>query len=168
MTRTHVLIVAGLLIAGCERDEGEVRRIVQDELSKGLQRQASVSDEEVGPYSNGMRIGGFFFASGQIGLDSTTGELKNDNFEGETRQALANVFRVLGRNGYDSTHVVSVTVYLKNMNDYTTMNLIYGGYFEEGNYPARTTVEVSNLPKQANIEITVIAYKPPRDGDTEI
>ena len=77
----------------------------------------------------------------------------------ETRQVLDNLNRVLKSSGYDSTHVVSATVYLKNMNDYERMNAVYGAFFPVGAYPARVAVEVSNLPRQANIEIAAIAYK---------
>ena len=72
---------------------------------------------------------------------------------------LDNLDRILHAAGYDSSNVASVTVYLKNMNDYAKMNLMYGGYFQENNYPARVAVEVSNLPKQANVEIALVAYK---------
>jgi len=72
---------------------------------------------------------------------------------------LHNLNFILQSAGYDSSHAVSATVYLKNMNDYQKMNQIYGGYFQEGNYPARVAVEVANLPRQANVEISLIAYK---------
>jgi len=77
----------------------------------------------------------------------------------ETRQVLDNLNFILRSAGYDSSHGVSATVYLKNINDYQKMNLIYGGYFQDGNYPARVAVEVGNLPRQANVEISLIAYK---------
>jgi len=115
--------------------------------------------EVAGPYSPAVRVGNFLFVSGQIGLDQKTGSLRNETIETETRQVLDNLMTILRVEGYDSTHVVSATVYLKNISDYPKMNLIYGGYFQEGNYPSRATVEVSNLPKQANVEISLIAYK---------
>jgi 2-iminobutanoate/2-iminopropanoate deaminase len=81
------------------------------------------------------------------------------DIETETRQVLANLRQVLGSAGYDSSQVVSATVYLKNMNDYQRMNAVYATFFAEGRYPARVAVEVSNLPKAANVEIAVIASK---------
>jgi 2-iminobutanoate/2-iminopropanoate deaminase len=113
----------------------------------------------IGPYSPAVRIGGFLFVSGQIALDQATGRLLNESIEEETRQVLENLSAILRVAGYDSSHVVSATVYLKNINDYQRMNLVYGGYFQEGRYPARVAVEVCNLPRQANVEIAVVAYK---------
>jgi 2-iminobutanoate/2-iminopropanoate deaminase len=161
MTRSSILLlitVAGL--AGCGPSEQDVRRIVREELSGAMQRTIVKPVDVIGPYSPAVRIGNFLFLSGQIGLDQQSGLLRNENIETETRQVLDNLNTVLRAEGFDSTHVVSATVYLKNINDYPKMNLIYGGYFQDGNYPARVTVEVSNLPRQANVEIALIAYKP--------
>jgi 2-iminobutanoate/2-iminopropanoate deaminase len=79
--------------------------------------------------------------------------------EGETKKALDNLNVVLRAAGYDSSHVVSTTVYLRNMDDYPLMNQIYGGYFEEGNYPARSTVAVNALPRGASVEISAVAFR---------
>jgi 2-iminobutanoate/2-iminopropanoate deaminase len=128
-------------------------------MSRGLQRTIVKPVAVIGPYSPAVKIGNFLFVSGQIGLDQETGVLRNESIEVETHQVLENLSRILRAEGYDSSHVVSATVYLKNINDYAKMNQIYGGYFQEGNYPARVAVEVSNLPNQANVEIAVIAYK---------
>ncbi len=157
MMKISVLLLAGWFIAGCGPSEEDIHRIVRDELSH---RSIVKPVDVIGPYSPAVRIGNFLFLSGQIGLDQASGELRNENIEAETRQVLDNLNIVLHAAGMDSSHVVSATVYLKNMNDYPKMNLIYGGYFQDGNYPARVTVEVSNLPRQANIEIALIAYKP--------
>ena len=96
--------------------------------------------------------------SGQIGLDES-GQLRAGSIAEETRQSLDNLNRILRSEGYDSSHVISATVYLRRMDDYADMNLAYGGYFEEGNYPSRVTVGVSSLPRQANVEIAAVAYK---------
>ncbi len=161
ITRSSFLLLAAALgLAGCGPSEQDVRRIVREELSGAMQRTIVKPVDVIGPYSPAVRIGNFLFLSGQIGLDQETGLLRNENIETETRQVLDNLNTVLHAEGFDSTHVVSATVYLKNINDYPKMNLIYGGYFQDGNYPARVTVEVSNLPRQANVEIALIAYKP--------
>ena len=133
--------------------------MVREEMGKTMQRQVISPVQVMGPYSPAVKVGNFLFVSGQIGLDQETGQLRNESIETETRQALDNLDRILRAAGYDSSDVVSATVYLKNMNDYPKMNLIYGGYFEENNYPARVAVEVSNLPKQANVEIALVAWK---------
>jgi len=148
-----------LSLAGCGASDEDVRRVVREELGSAMKRQVITNVDVVGPYSPAVKIGNFLFVSGQIALDPGTGRLRNDSIEEETRQVLDNLMRILRAEGYDSSHVVSANVYLKNMNDYQRMNLIYGGYFEEGNYPARVTVEVSNLPRQANVEISLVAWK---------
>jgi 2-iminobutanoate/2-iminopropanoate deaminase len=105
-------------------------------------------------------VGKFLFVSGQIGLDPETGVLQKNDIEQETRQVLDNLRRILSAAGYDSSDVVSATVYLKTMSDYEKMNAIYGDYFQKGAYPARVAVQVAELPRQANVEISAIAYKP--------
>ncbi|MBP1648311.1 MAG: endoribonuclease, family (translation initiation inhibitor) [Bacteroidetes bacterium] len=148
-----------LLLVGCRSNDEEIRRIVRDEIANAsMQRTIIKPVDVIGPYSPAVQVGRFLFVSGQIALDST-GTLRNESIEVETRQVLNNLNFILRSAGYDSSHAVSATVYLKNMNDYQKMNLIYGGYFQEGNYPARVAVEVSNLPRQANVEISLIAYK---------
>lgn len=159
MKQLALLLAMLVTVGGCGPSDSDIRRMVNEELSAAMKRTIVKPVEVVGPYSPAVRIGNFLFVSGQIGLDQETGMLRNDNIETETRQTLDNLMTILKTEGYDSSDVVSATVYLKNMNDYARMNLIYGGYFEEGNYPARVTVEVSNLPRQANVEIAIIAYK---------
>ncbi len=153
MTRAITILVSAVCISGCA-DRKEAPPVVN-----GNDREIIRASEVIGPYSPAVRTGPFLFVSGQIGLEKESGELKNENIETETRQALDNLMMILQSAGYDSSHVVSTTVYLKNMSDYQKMNLIYGGYFPEDGFPARTTVAVSDLPRQANIEITATAYK---------
>ncbi len=155
----RILFLLMLVVSGCNRPQEDVRSIVREELGKASARQIISPTETIGPYSPAVRMGNFLFLSGQIGLDQRTGELRSGDIETETRQALDNMNIILHAAGYDSSNVVSATVYLKNMDNYGKMNRIYGGYFTEGNYPARTTVAVTDLPKQANVEISVIAYK---------
>lgn len=154
-----LLVAAALLLAGCGPSDDDVRRIVREEMASAAQQRSIIKPVDViGPYSPAVRIGRFLFVSGQIALDSA-GKMRNENIEVETRQVLDNLNFILRSAGYDSSHAVSATVYLKNINDYQKMNLIYGGYFQEGNYPARVAVEVGNLPRQANVEISLIAFK---------
>jgi 2-iminobutanoate/2-iminopropanoate deaminase len=149
-----------LLASGCGPREGDVRRIVQEELSLGGGKAVYKPGKVIGPYSPAVRAGRFLFVSGQIGLDPATGELRNGSIEIETRQVLENLRNVLAVAGFDSSHVVSATVYVKNIGDYQKINGIYGGYFDEGAYPARVAVQVADLPRQANVEISAIAYRP--------
>jgi 2-iminobutanoate/2-iminopropanoate deaminase len=162
MTNRILLIPlsALLLAAGCSPREEDVRRIVREELQRGGEKTVYKPGNVIGPYSPAIRVGKFLFVSGQIALDPETGTLQSGTIETETRQVLDNLRRILAFAGYDSSHVVSATVYLKNMNDYQKMNVIYGGYFQDGAYPARVAVQVAELPRQANVEISAIAYKP--------
>ena len=158
-TRMVVTAILALLAAGCRPSEEDVRRIVREELASAQQRQAVTSRNVIGPYSPAIRVGGFLFVSGQIALDPVTGSMKQESIQAETRQALDNLMGILRSQGFDSSQVVSATVYLKNMRDYAAVNEVYAGYFQEGNYPARAAVEVAALPRQANVEIAVIAFK---------
>lgn len=157
--RIVYLSVFCVMALGCNQRAEDVRSIVREELSKATEQKIISPTQTIGPYSPAVQIGNFLFLSGQIGLDQSTGQLRSEDIETETRQVLDNVNTILRAAGYDSSHIVSATVYLKNMDDYGKMNRVYGGYFVEGSYPARTTVAVSDLPKQANVEIAVIAYK---------
>jgi 2-iminobutanoate/2-iminopropanoate deaminase len=157
--RIVVSAILGCVFAGCCPDHEELRGIVREEISKAMERENLRPSLVIGPYSPAVRIGNLLFVSGQIGLDQETGMLRDDSIEVETRQAMENVMHILRSGGFDSSHVVSATVYLTNMEDYARMNLIYGGYFPEDGYPARAAVEVSELPRGANVEIAVVAWR---------
>jgi 2-iminobutanoate/2-iminopropanoate deaminase len=154
-----LFIVLLISLVGCQPSEQRIRAIVKEELSSAMKHTAITDAYTVGPYSPAQRLGNFLFVSGQIALDQQTGTLKNTDIETETRQALENLMLVLRTSGFDSSDVVLTTVYLKDIADYPRMNNIYGGYFQDGNYPARTTVQVSALPREARVEISAIAYK---------
>jgi len=113
----------------------------------------------IGPYSQAVRIGDFLYTSGQVGLDPATGALVEGGIETQTTRVLENLKAVLEAAGTDFAHVVKTTVFLKNMGDFAVMNAIYGKYFApEGVVaPARSTVEVARLPKDALVEIEAIA-----------
>lgn len=148
-----------IIFQGCQSGEQRVREIVRDELTS-VMRRASVTDANViGPYSPAQIVGNFVFVSGQIAIDRETGWLDNKDIETETKRALENLLLVLQKAGCDSSDVVSTTVYLTDMGEYAKMNNIYGGYFQDGNYPARVTVEVAALPKNARVEISAIAIR---------
>ncbi len=148
-----------VLLAGCRPPEDELRRLIREEMAAGMTKTIIKPVDVIGPYSPAVQVGGFLFVSGQIALDPQSGVLVKDNIEVETRTVLQNLDRILRAAGYDSSHVVSATVYLKNINDYAKVNEVYGRSFPMGSYPARVAVEVGNLPKQANVEIAAIAYK---------
>ncbi|MBD1223471.1 RidA family protein [Virgibacillus halodenitrificans] len=110
----------------------------------------------LGPYSQAIQAGDFVYVSGQIGIDPSKGEVV-DGIEKQTKQVLANLQAILTEAGTDFSKVVKFTIYLNSMEDFATVNEIYGDYLTEP-YPARATVEVSRLPKDVLIEMDVIVY----------
>jgi 2-iminobutanoate/2-iminopropanoate deaminase len=110
----------------------------------------------IGPYSQAIRAQGFVFLSGQIPLDPATQQLIEGDISAQTLRVLKNIEGILGAAGSALKKVVKTTVFLKNMNDFTAMNEVYGQFFNQ-NPPARSTVEVSRLPKDVLVEIEVIA-----------
>lgn len=111
----------------------------------------------IGPYSQAVEIGGFLYTSGQLGLNSETGEF-GEGIAEQTRYSLGNVKAILEAAGAGLEQVVKTTVFLKDMNDFAVMNEVYGSFFSEP-YPARSAVEVTRLPKDGLVEIEVIAVK---------
>lgn len=155
----YILIIAfALAFVSCRSDK-DLRTMIRDEIANTSVKTFYPSQEVIGPYSPAVQVGPMLFVSGQIGLDPSTGNLKGQDVESQTRQALMNLMAILTRAGFDSSDVVQCTVYLKDMNDFQRMNLIYGGFFTEDKYPTRATVEVSNLAKNAIVEISAIACK---------
>ncbi|OFV91623.1 MAG: hypothetical protein A3G76_09040 [Acidobacteria bacterium RIFCSPLOWO2_12_FULL_65_11] len=110
----------------------------------------------IGPYSPAVRAGQLLFVSGQVALDPVTGNLVNSDIRAETRQVLENIGALLSAAGLDFSGVVRTTVFLADMNDFAAMNEVYGTYFTEP-YPARATVQVARLPRDARVEIDVVA-----------
>ncbi|HSF83070.1 MAG TPA: RidA family protein [Anaerolineales bacterium] len=110
----------------------------------------------LGPYSVANRFGTFVFAAGQLGLDPATGELVKGGVEAETRQALTNLKYVLEAAGSGMDQVVKTTVFLRDMDDFIKMNSVYAEFFT-ADFPARSTVQVAALPKNAAVEIELIA-----------
>jgi 2-iminobutanoate/2-iminopropanoate deaminase len=113
----------------------------------------------VGPYSHANQVGGFLFTSGQIALHPVTGDLVLDDVEAETTQVMENLKAILSEAEYTFEDVVKCTIFLSDMQMFTRVNAIYTKYFNEATAPARETVQVANLPKYVNIEISCIAYK---------
>jgi len=110
----------------------------------------------LGPHSQAVKAGGFVFTSGQLPLDPSSGKMVGDGIENETRQTLENLKAILEASGSSLNEVVKTTVFITDMDDFAKMNAIYGQYFAES-FPARATVEVSGLAKNAKVEIQAIA-----------
>ncbi len=112
--------------------------------------------QAIGPYSQGIQVGEFLFLSGQIPLDPSTGEMVREDIQGQTRRVMENLKAVLESQGLTMESVVKTTIFLTDMGNFAKVNEIYGGYFSE-NPPARSTVQVSSLPRGVAIEIEAIA-----------
>lgn len=114
--------------------------------------------EPIGPYSQAVMTGNLLFISGQIAIDRASGNFVNANIKDEAVQVMKNIEAILKAAGLDFPNVIKSTIFLKNMSDFPQVNEVYGSYFKELP-PARETVEVSRLPKEANVEISCIAVK---------
>ena len=110
----------------------------------------------IGPYSQAVRAGALLFVSGQVPLDPATGQLVDGDIAAQTHRVFRNIGEILTAGGASFDHVVRTTVFLADMNDFAAMNEVYATYFTSP-APARATVQVSRLPKDARIEIDVIA-----------
>lgn len=118
--------------------------------------ETSQAPAPIGPYSQAVGIGNMLFLSGQIAIDPNSGELVQDSLEAETRQVMKNIEAVLAAGSMNFSNVVKSSIFLKNMDDFAEVNAIYGEYFQV-DPPARETVQVARLPKDVNVEISVIA-----------
>lgn len=124
-------------------------------MSKRSVVSTSNATAAIGPYSQAIRAGQFLFASGQLGLDPATGDLR-EGIEAQTRQALANLQAVLSEAGASVANVVKTTIFLADLSHFATVNQLYGEVFGH-EPPARSTVQVAALPKGGLVEIEVIA-----------
>jgi 2-iminobutanoate/2-iminopropanoate deaminase len=112
----------------------------------------------IGPYSQAIGAGGFVFVSGQIPLDPKTGNLVQGDIKEQARRVMENAKAILAASGCTMANVVKSTIFLKDMNEFAAVNEVYGGYFPS-DPPARATVEVSRLPRDAAVEMDFIAWK---------
>lgn len=134
--------------------------LLMDERSKKMKKEIKTekAPKVIGPYSQAIEANGFVFASGQIAIDPSTGELNTGSIEEQTRLVLNNLQAVLEAAGSSFDKVVKCTVFLQDMNDFSRMNAVYGEFFKPP-YPARAAVQVARLPKDVKIEIEAIAVK---------
>jgi 2-iminobutanoate/2-iminopropanoate deaminase len=112
----------------------------------------------IGPYSQAVQAGNLLFISGQVPINPATGELNNATIADEATQVMHNLNAVLTTAGYGFEHVVKTTIFLSDMSLFAQVNEVYGSFFN-GNYPARETVAVKGLPRNVNVEISMIAVK---------
>ena len=135
--------------------------VVQDHFAARIARMKKVistseAPAAIGPYSQAVRSGNFLFCSGQIPLDPKSGQIVSGDIATQTRRVLDNVGAVLKAEGLTFENIVKTTIFLTDLGDFQTVNETYGSYFKQ-QPPARSTVQVSALPKGAKVEIEVIA-----------
>jgi len=112
----------------------------------------------IGPYNQAIKTANLLFVSGQVAIKPSTGEMANSDIIEETHQVLQNLKSILAEAGMDFSNIVKTTIFLSDMSLFSHVNEIYAKYFD-GDFPARETVAVKGLPKNANVEISVIASK---------
>lgn len=112
----------------------------------------------IGPYSQAIAVGGMIYTSGMIPIIPETGELETGDIKAQARQAIKNLITLLEEAGSNASSVVKTTVFIKDMNDFASINEVYAEFFTD-NYPARSCVEVARLPKDVLIEIEAVALK---------
>lgn len=144
MKKLLLLILSLTLLCGCS-----TKKIVSTDKAPAA----------IGPYSQAVIVGDTVYCSGQIAIDPATNEFIGGDIVAQTKQVFSNIKGLLEAAGSSLNKVVKVNVFLADINDFTTVNEIYATYFEEGSYPARSAMEVANLPKGALIEIEVTAIK---------
>lgn len=113
----------------------------------------------IGPYNQAVLSGNTLYTSGQIAINPKTGELVLDDIKTETTQVMENMKAVLEAAGMSYKDVVKTSIFISNMDDFAEINAVYGSYFDDAIAPARETVEVAKLPKNVNVEISMIAIK---------
>ncbi len=153
-----LLIAASLTSCSPDNKTGETKG-TSDE--PGPQKQAINTDKApaaIGPYSQAIQTGNLIFTSGQIPIDPETGEVVSGGIKEQAMQVFENLNAVLNASGADLADVIKTTVYIKDMNDFPTVNSVYDLWIPEP-YPARSCVEVSRLPKDVLIEVEAVAVK---------
>lgn len=144
----------------------EAQKDIKENQSKKINSNSKMSEKKViftaeagkpiGPYSQAVRLGDIIFVSGQIGAKPEDGVIAGPNFDDEVKQVMANIGAILKSEGLTYDHILKATIFVTNMDDFPKLNEIYGSYFTNGYYPARETVQVSKLPKNVRVEISVI------------
>lgn len=113
----------------------------------------------IGPYNQAVMVNGFLYTSGQIAINPNTGETEFDSIEHETNRIMKSLEAILSEAKLDFSHVIKASIFISDMDNFTKINEIYGSYFDDETAPARETVQVARLPKDANVEISLIAFQ---------
>jgi len=123
--------------------------------------QTNNAPDPIGPYSQAVKAGNLLFISGQVAINPATGNVEAKDIIDETHQVMHNLKAILSAAGLDFNHVAKTTIFLSDMSLFPTVNEVYGKYFN-GHFPARETIAVKGLPKNVNVEISMIAFESPK------
>ena len=157
-TRTSVVALLFLLIAlaQAQKESGKTAASASGDRTAVETKDAP---KPIGPYSQAIKAGGFVFCAGQAAIDPATGQLVQGDAAAQADRTLKNLSAVLAAAGTDMDHAVKTTIFLKNIADFAAVNEVYAKYFK-GPPPARSTVQVAALPRDALVEIEIIALLP--------
>jgi 2-iminobutanoate/2-iminopropanoate deaminase len=147
--KTGIVLLASLLLICGVISKGKIMKTVINTKN---------APAPIGPYSQAVMVNDMLFVSGQVPINPATGEVIKGSINDETKQVMENLKAILTEAGLDFSHVVKTTIFLKDMNNFKNVNEVYGSYFTK-DFPARETVEVARLPKDVNVEISVVAAK---------
>ena len=145
----HLIGVFFLILVGCANDFDEEKKVIV----------TTNAPAAIGPYSQAVYIDDVLYLAGQIALDPATGQLVPGGIEAQTQRVMQNLGAVLEASGFSFDDVVQVQVYLSDLNNYAAMNVVYAEYFED-DPPARAVVEVARIPRDALVEIMMVAQQP--------
>lgn len=142
-------ILFSLILSGCDSTPAIKREVIS----------TPTAPVAIGPYSQAIKVGQTLYLAGQIGLDPETGQLAEGGIKAQTQRAMQNLKAVLEAAGFGLEDVVQVQVFLSDLNDYTAMNSVYAEYFDN-HPPARAVVEAARIPRDAAVEIMMVARQP--------
>ena len=145
----HLIGVFWFILIGCANDFDEAKKVI-------VTKKAPAA---IGPYSQAIYIDDVLYLAGQIALDPATGQLVAGGIEAQTQRVMQNLGAVLEASGFSFDDVVQVQVYLSDLNNYAAMNVVYAEYFED-DPPARAVVEAARIPRDALVEIMMVAQQP--------
>ena len=144
-----ILFMGAVLFTACESESNGLKKVIATDQAP----------KAIGPYSQAILVDGTLYLAGQIALDPSSGKLVEGGIEVQTRRVMKNLNAVLDAAGYQFDDVVQTQVFLSNLNHYKAMNSVYATYFEE-RPPARAVVEVARIPRDALVEIMMVAQRP--------
>jgi len=147
--KTVIVLLASLLLICSFNSKGKIMKTVINTKN---------APAPIGPYSQAVMVNDILYVSGQVAINPATGDVIKGTINDETKQVMENLKAILTEAGLDFGNIVKTTIFLKDMNNFKNVNEVYGSYFTK-DFPARETVEVARLPKDVNVEISVVAAK---------